>query len=39
MIDTQLSWKYDDPDPDPDRPGAVRVLIRLAVDKATGPAA
>jgi PPOX class probable F420-dependent enzyme len=38
-FDTQLSWKYDGRDPDPDRPGAVRVLVRLAVDKATGPAA
>lgn len=38
-FDTQLSWKYDGRDPDPDRPGAVRVLVRLTVDKATGPAA
>jgi PPOX class probable F420-dependent enzyme len=38
-FDTQLSWKYDGRDPDPDRPGAVRVVVRLTVDKATGPAA
>ena len=38
-FDTQLSWKYDGRDPDPDRPGAVRVIVRLVVDKATGPAA
>ena len=38
-FDTQLSWKYDGRDPDPDRPGAIRVVVRLAVDKATGPAA
>src|SRR6202012_2318194 len=36
---TQLSWEYDGRDPDPDRPGAVRVIVRLTVDKATGPAA
>ena len=38
-FDTQLSWKYDGRDPDPDRPGAVRVVVRLTVDKAAGPAA
>jgi PPOX class probable F420-dependent enzyme len=38
-IDTQLSWKYDGKDPDPDRPGAVRVVVRMSVDKATGYAA
>ena len=38
-FDTQLSWKYDGRDPDPDRPGAIRVVVRLTVDKATGPAA
>jgi PPOX class probable F420-dependent enzyme len=38
-IDTQLSWKYDRKDPDPDRPGAVRVVVRMTVDKATGYAA
>jgi PPOX class probable F420-dependent enzyme len=38
-LDTQLSWKYDGRDPDPDRPGAVRVVVRMAVEKATGYAA
>ncbi len=38
-VDTQLSWEYDGRDPDPDRPGAVRVVIRMDVDKATGYAA
>jgi PPOX class probable F420-dependent enzyme len=38
-FDTQLSWKYDGRDPGPDRPGAVRVVVRLVVDRATGPAA
>ena len=38
-IDTKLSWKYDGKDPDPDRPGAVRVVVRMTVDKATGYAA
>jgi PPOX class probable F420-dependent enzyme len=38
-IDTQLSRKYDGKDPDPDRPGAVRVVVRMTVDKATGYAA
>jgi PPOX class probable F420-dependent enzyme len=38
-VDTQLSWKYDGKDPDPDRPGAVRVVVRMVVDKATGYAA
>jgi PPOX class probable F420-dependent enzyme len=38
-FDTQLSWKYDGRDPDPDRSGAVRVVVRLTVDKAAGPAA
>jgi PPOX class probable F420-dependent enzyme len=38
-VDTQLSWKYDGRDPDPDRPGAVRVVVRMAVEKATGYAA
>src|ERR1700746_1813871 len=32
-VDTQLSWKYDGKDPDPDRPGAVRVVIRMMVEK------
>ena len=38
-FDTQLSWKYDGRDPDPDRPGAVRVVVRMEVQKATGYAA
>ncbi|HEX3752007.1 MAG TPA: PPOX class F420-dependent oxidoreductase [Streptosporangiaceae bacterium] len=38
-FDTQLSWKYDGRDPGPDRPGAVRVVVRLTVDKTAGPAA
>jgi PPOX class probable F420-dependent enzyme len=38
-VDTQLSWKYDGKDPDPDRPSAVRVVVRMTVDKATGYAA
>jgi PPOX class probable F420-dependent enzyme len=38
-LDTQLSWKYDGRDPDEDRPGAVRVAVRLVVERATGYAA
>ena len=38
-VDTELSWKYDGKDPDPDRPGAVRVIVRMAVEKAAGKAA
>jgi PPOX class probable F420-dependent enzyme len=38
-VDTRLSWKYDGKDPGPDRPGAVRVVVRMEVDKATGYAA
>jgi PPOX class probable F420-dependent enzyme len=38
-IDTQLSWKYDGRDPDEDRPGAVRVVVRLTVERAAGPGA
>jgi PPOX class probable F420-dependent enzyme len=38
-FDTGLSWKYDGRDPDPDRPGAVRVVVRLRVHRVTGPAA
>jgi PPOX class probable F420-dependent enzyme len=38
-IDTKLSWKYDGQDPAPDQPGAVRLVLRMAVDKATGYAA
>jgi PPOX class probable F420-dependent enzyme len=36
QLDTQLSWKYDGRDPDPDRPGAVRIVVRLRVEKVTG---
>lgn len=38
-VDTSLSWKYDGKDPEPDKPGAVRVVVRMTVDKATGYAA
>ena len=38
-VDTQLSWKYDGKDPGEDRPGAVRVIVRMIVEKATGYAA
>ena len=38
-VDSALSWKYDGRDPDPDRPGAVRVVVRMTVAKATGYAA
>jgi PPOX class probable F420-dependent enzyme len=38
-FDTGLSWKYDGRDPDPDRPGAIRLIVRISVDKATGYAA
>ena len=37
-FDNQLSWKYDGKDKDPDRPGAVRVVVRMTVRKATGSA-
>jgi PPOX class probable F420-dependent enzyme len=39
QLDTQLSWKYDGRDPGADRPGAVRVAVRVTVDKVTGYAA
>ena len=39
QLDTQLSWKYDGKDPGEDRPGAVRVAVRLVVEKITGHAA
>jgi PPOX class probable F420-dependent enzyme len=39
VFDTGLSWKYDGRDPDPDPPGAVRLILRMSVDKATGYAA
>ena len=38
-VDTSLSWKYDGKDPQPDKPGAVRLVVRMTVDKATGYAA
>lgn len=38
-VDTELSWKYDGKDPGKDRPGAVRVVVRLVVQKVTGYAA
>ena len=38
-VDTQLSWKYDGKDPDADRPGAVRVVVRMEITKAAGYAA
>ena len=38
-FDTGLSWKYDGKDPEPDRPGAVRLVLRMTVDRATGYAA
>ena len=38
-VDTELSWKYDGQDPGEDRPGAVRVVVRLTVERATGRAA
>ncbi len=38
QVDTQLSWKYEGKDPVQDRPGAVRVVGRIVVEKATGRA-
>jgi len=38
-LDTRLSWKYDGKDPGEDRPGAVRVAVRMEVLKAAGYAA
>lgn len=38
-VDTQLSWKYDGKDPGADKPGAVRVVVRVEVLKAAGYAA
>jgi PPOX class probable F420-dependent enzyme len=32
-LDTRLSWKYDGRDPGQDRPGAVRVVVRMVVEK------
>ena len=39
QVDTQLSWKYDGRDPAADRPGAVRVVVRMTVERVTGYAA
>jgi hypothetical protein len=39
QIDTELSWKYDGKDPGADKPGAVRVVVRVEVRKAAGYAA
>jgi PPOX class probable F420-dependent enzyme len=39
QVDTQLSWKYDGKGPDEDKPGAVRVVVRVEVLKAAGYAA
>ena len=36
QLDTRLSRKYDGKDPGEDRPGAVRVVVRMAVEKTTG---
>ena len=38
-FDTGLSWKYDGQDPGEDKPGAVRVIVRVEVLKAAGYAA
>lgn len=38
-FDTGLSWKYDGRDPDPDPPGAVRLILRMRIERATGYAA
>jgi PPOX class probable F420-dependent enzyme len=38
-LDTRLSWKYDGRDPGEDRPGAVRIVVRMVVEKITGYAA
>ena len=38
-FDISLSQAYDGTDPDPDPPGAVRLVLRMEVDKATGYAA
>jgi PPOX class probable F420-dependent enzyme len=38
-LDTQLSYKYDGKAPEPDRPGAVRVVVRVIVERAAGRAA
>ncbi len=38
-FDIGLSWTYDGHAPDPDPPGAVRLILRMTVEKATGYAA
>jgi PPOX class probable F420-dependent enzyme len=38
-FDTQLSWKYDGKDPGEDKPGAIRVIVRVEVLRAAGYAA
>ena len=38
-FDIALSWVYDGADPGEDPPGAVRLVVRVVVDKATGYAA
>jgi PPOX class probable F420-dependent enzyme len=38
-VDTELSWKYDGQDPGEDKPGAVRVVVRIEVTRVTGRAA
>jgi PPOX class probable F420-dependent enzyme len=38
-FDTSLSWKYQGRDPEPDPPDAVRVIVRVSVQKAAGYAA
>jgi PPOX class probable F420-dependent enzyme len=37
-LDTRLSWKYEGKDPAEDRPGAVRVVVRMVVERANGHA-
>jgi PPOX class probable F420-dependent enzyme len=39
QVDARLSWKYDGHDPGEDKPGAVRVVVRVEVLKAAGYAA
>jgi PPOX class probable F420-dependent enzyme len=34
-LDTELSWKYDGKNPGVDRPGAVRVAVRMTVERVT----
>ena len=36
LLHIQLSHKYDGKDPGEDRPGAVRVAVRMVVEKAAG---